>query len=171
MIEATLVQFHVAINYGELEFPHAPQGINLEFLVKPALTEINEMGIPMFNADLNKKIVEITKNFDEFCGFHLKQLAEPTDHFSFSRFEVYGDLVRYLVNAVHETITQDDEIELIDVHLAGDFSVYQGGQQTAMQQEAESLRIQSLMETQARIEGIQAQGPAGNTHVLRNSGK
>ncbi|WP_296113432.1 hypothetical protein [uncultured Limosilactobacillus sp.] len=163
-MEVQLVQFHIELNYGNIQMPHGPQGINLEFLAVDKYVAINQQGIPQFKEAYGEKLTAIIKKFEEFCGFQLKQAPDVHPTPSFHRLEIYNDLLKYIVNLIQDQFNVANEMELIDVHLIGDFSVYQGGQATSLQKEANRLRVASIQATQQRLMALKGQANQAKTN-------
>lgn len=83
---------------------------------------------------------------------------------SFGRLEDLSDATKYLASLLKSEFLVPNELELIDIQIVGQFSVYESGSDTDLKKQADQIREASIREMQRRWR------PANRPQPTRSTG-
>lgn len=165
-MDAQLIQFHITpqleakANAGlKLE---DNSGFNLEFVALKKYVAEDMKGVPVFRREYRRKLSHVVDQFNEYFQWHADKAAKMK-HFrdSFGKMEDLSDSVKYLVSLLKSEFIVPGELELTEVRLVGEFSVYAPGNDSELKQHAVEVKDGS-------IANFVAKHQSPTTSVLQN---
>lgn len=154
-MDARLIQFHITPKLeGETaeDQRQNPSGFNMEFIAKEKFISENLQGIPQFRREYRRTLNHVVDQFNEYYQWHTEKEAKMKHYGdSFGRLEDLSDATKYLASLLKSEFLVPNELELIDIQIVGQFSVYESESDTDLKKQAEQIREESIREMQKKM--------------------
>lgn len=162
-MDARLIQFHITPKLEgqtQEELRQTPSGFNMEFIAKEKYISENLQGVPQFRREYRHSLNHVIDQFNEYYQWHTEKAAKMKHYGdSFGRLEDLSDATKYLASLLKSEFLVPNELELIDIQIVGQFSVYESGGDTDLKKQADQIREASIREIQKKMAARQ---PAPN---------
>lgn len=151
-MKARLIQFHVSPRVEEEGHPEVKQsaarsGFNLEFVAINKYVSEDMRGVPQFRREYRHKMQHIVEQFNEYYQWNIDKSSEMEGNAeSFGALENLSDATKYLLSLLKSELIVPNELELIGIHLVGDFNIYNPGNDTDLKKHAAKIRERSIKE-------------------------
>ncbi len=148
-MDAQLIQFHITPQLADQAangIQMAPNsGFNLEFVALKKYVAEDLRGIPEFRREYRRKLMHVIEQFNEYFQWHAEKAAKMK-HFrdSFGKLEDLSDSAKYLVSLLKSEFIIPGELELTEMRLTGEFSIYAPGSDSELKQRALQVRDDSI---------------------------
>ncbi|WP_251548182.1 protein-tyrosine phosphatase family protein [Limosilactobacillus caecicola] len=157
-MDARFIQYHISPKVtttddsaDETQQSSPQNGVNLEFVANNQYLAEDLRGIMQFRREQRRKLHHIVDQFNEYYQWNLDKTAElegTTENFG--ALENLNDAIKYLVSLLKNDFLVPGKLELTAVHLIGDFSVYQPGDDSPLKRQAGEIRAKSIQEFQQK---------------------
>ena len=142
-MDARLIQFHITPKLEgqtQEELRQNPSGFNMEFIAKEKYISENLQGVPQFRREYRHSLNHVVDQFNEYYQWHTEKAAKMKHYGdSFGRLEDLSDATKYLASLLKSEFLVPNELELIDIQIVGQFSVYEGGSDTELKKQADHI--------------------------------
>ena len=148
-MDAQLIQFHITPQLDAEENAGLQlgenSGFNLEFVALKKYVAEDMKGVPVFRREYRRKLAHVVDQFNEYFQWHADK-ASKMKHFrdSFGKMEDLSYSVKYLVSLLKSEFIVAGELELTEVRLTGEFSVYASGNDSELKQHAMEVKNASI---------------------------
>lgn len=151
-MKARLIQFHISPPVKDdhkSQTARVQNGFNLEFVATNKYLAEDLRGIPEFRRELRHKMQHIVQQFNEYYQWNIDKSEELDGNSeNLSSLENLNDAVKYLLSLLKNDFLVPNELELIAIHMVGDFNIYQPGHDTELKRQAAEIRQQSIADFQ-----------------------